>query len=310
MKRYIAKRLLLLIPIMLGASILSYSILYLAPGDPAELMLERQLQGVPTQEQVNAFKEEHGLNDPIPIQFAKWLYRILHGDFGVSLRTEKPVLEEYFSRFPASLVLFLLSQAISIAIAIPLGVISAVKHNSKVDHFSRFIALFGVSVPNFWLGLLFILFFAVYLGWLPAFGYGGFAHLILPALALGVSGCASIMRLMRASLLDVLHHDYRRPARANGLCDKAITVTHALKNALIPVVTVIGLHIGHLISGMVIIETIFAWPGVGRFLVESIHARDFPVIQGFVLIIAMLFVVFNLIVDISYTYLDPRIRYE
>ncbi len=295
---------------MLGASVLSFSILYIAPGDPAELMLERQLQGAPTKEQIDAFKEEHGLNDPIPIQFARWLYKILRGDLGTSLRTEEPVLKEYLNRFPASLVLFLLSQIISITIAIPLGIISAVKHNSKVDHFSRFMAMFGASMPNFWLGLLLILFFAVYLDWLPAFGYGGITHIILPAIALGVSGCASIMRLMRASLLEVLHLDYIRTARAKGLCEKLIIVKHALKNALIPVVTVIGLHISHLISSMVIVEAIFAWPGVGRFLIESIHARDFPVIQGFVLIIAMFFVFANLIVDISYTYLDPRIRYE
>ena len=295
---------------MLGASVLSFSILYLAPGDPAELMLERQLQGAPTQEQINAFKEEHGLNDPIPIQFARWLYKILHGDFGTSLRTEEPVLDEYLERFPASLVLFLLSQIISITIAIPLGIISAVTHNSKVDHFSRFMAMFGVSMPNFWLGLLLIFFFAVYLDWLPAFGYGGIAHIILPAIALGVSGCASIMRLMRASLLEVLHLDYIRTARAKGLREKVVIVKHGLKNALIPVVTVIGLHLGHLVSGTVIVETIFAWPGVGRFLIQSIHARDFPVIQGFVLIIAMFFVFANLVVDIAYTYLDPRIRYE
>ncbi|MCG7850534.1 MAG: ABC transporter permease, partial [ANME-2 cluster archaeon] len=210
MKKYIAKRLLLLIPIMLGASVLSFSILYLAPGDPAELMLERQLQGAPTQEQIDAFKEKHGLNAPIPIQFARWLYKISHGDLGTSLRTEEPVLKEFLNRFPASLVLFFLSQTISIAIGIPLGIISAVKHNSKVDHFSRFIAMFGVSMPNFWLGLLLILFFAVYLDWFPAFGYGDISHIILPAVTLGVSGCASIMRLMRASMLEVLNLDYIR----------------------------------------------------------------------------------------------------
>ncbi|MBE0524688.1 MAG: ABC transporter permease [Methanosarcinales archaeon] len=310
MKKYIAKRLLLLIPIMLGASLLSFSILYLAPGDPAELMLERQLQGAPTQEQIDAFKEKHGLNAPVPIQFGGWLYKISHGDLGTSLRTEEPVLKEFLNRFPASLVLFFLSQIISIAIGIPLGIISAVKHNSKVDHFSRLIAMFGVSMPNFWLGLLLILFFAVYLDLFPAFGYGEISHIILPAVALGVSGCASIMRLMRASMLEVLNLDYIRTARAKGLCEQVVIVKHGLKNALIPVVTFIGFHIGHLFSGMVIIETVFAWPGVGRFLIQSIHSRDFPVIQGFVLIIAMFCVFAILIVDILYTYLDPRIRYE
>lgn len=310
MKKYIAKRLLLLIPIMLGASVLSFSILYLAPGDPAELILERQLQATPNQEQIDAFKDKHGLNDPIPIQFAKWFYNIIHGDLGISIRTEEPVLKEFLNKFPASLMLFSLSQIIAIMIGIPLGIISAVKHNSKTDHFSRFMAMLGVSMPDFWLGLLLILFFAVHLGWLPAFGYGGIAHIILPAVALGVSVCASIMRLMRASLLEVLNLDYIRTARAKGLCEQVVIVKHGLKNALIPVVTFIGFHIGHLFSGMVIIETVFAWPGVGRFLIQSIHTRDFPVIQGFVLIIAIFVVFSNLIVDILYTYLDPRIRQE
>lgn len=310
MKIYIMKRLLLLIPIMFGASILSFSILYISPGDPAELLLTRQLQSIPDQERIDEFKDKHGLNDPVPIQFIRWLYKVSHGDLGMSLRTEEPVLKEFFNRFPASLMLFSLSQIIAIMIGIPLGIISAVKHNSKIDHFSRFMATFAISMPNFWLAYLLILLFALYLDWLPAFGYGSIKHLILPAIIMGLSGCASIMRIIRASLLEVLNLDYMRTAKAKGLSEHVIIVKHGLKNALIPVVTFIGFHIGHLFSSLVIIETIFAWPGVGRFLVQSIHARDFPVIQGFVLIIAMLFVFSNLIVDILYTYLDPRIRYE
>ncbi len=310
MRKYIMKRLLLLIPVMFGASILSFSILYIAPGDPAELMLERQLQSTPTQEQIETFKEKHGLNEPIPIQFVRWFNNVLHGDLGISLRTEEPVLNEFFNKFPASLILFALSQIIAIMIGIPLGIISAVKHNSTTDHFSRLVAMLGVSMPNFWLSLLLIIYFAVHLGWFPAFGYGGVMHIILPATAMGLSGCASIMRLMRASLLEVLNLDYIRTARSKGLPERVIIVKHGLKNALIPVVTFIGFHIGHLFSSIVIIETIFAWPGIGRFLIQSIHARDFPVIQGFVLIIAMIFVFSNLLVDILYTYLDPRIRYE
>jgi peptide/nickel transport system permease protein len=295
---------------MLGASILSFSILYISPGDPAELLLEKQLQSSPNQEQIDAFKDKHGLNDPVPIQFIRWLYKVSHGDLGISLRTEEPVLKEFLNRFPASFMLFSLSQIIAIMIGIPLGILSAVKHNSKIDHFSRFMATFAISMPNFWLAYLLILLFALYLDWLPAFGYGSIDHIILPVIIMGLSGCASIMRIIRASLLEVLNLDYMRTAKAKGLSKQVIILKHGLKNALIPVVTFIGFHIGHLFSSLVIIETIFAWPGVGRFLVQSIHARDFPVIQGFVLIIAMLFVFSNLIVDILYTYLDPRIRYE
>lgn len=310
MIKYILKRLVLIIPVMIGVSILSYSLLYIAPGDPAEIILRQQLGVIdPDPDMIKSFKEEHGLNDPAYIQYARWLYNVLKGNLGISFRTGQPVLEEFFDRFPATFQLAFVSIILAVLIAIPLGIISGIRHNSVIDHVTRFVALFGVSMPNFWLGLLLILCFSVYLGWFPVFGYGTTKHLVLPAVTLGTAGAASLMRLTRASMLEVLRQNYIRTARAKGVKEKAIVWQHAFRNALIPVVTVLGIQLGLLASGAVIVETIFSWPGVGKFLVDSIYARDFPVIQGFVLMIAMAYVLANLLTDIVYTYLDPRIRY-
>ncbi|MCL6557678.1 MAG: ABC transporter permease [Firmicutes bacterium] len=309
MKSYVLRRLIWLIPIMLIVSILSFSIIFLSPGDPAELILERKLQGTPTPEQIAHFKSMHGLDKPIPVQFVCWLTRAIRGDMGTSLVTGEPVFREYINRFGVSLQLVLISQAISIAIAIPLGIVSAVRANSIIDHICRLVAMTGVSLPSFWLALLLIYFFSVRLGWLPVCGYGEPKHIILPAITVGISGAMSLMRLTRASLLEVLRLNYVRTARAKGLPEKTVVTRHALRNAMIPVVTAIGLHFGHVATGMVIVETLFAWPGIGGFLVKAIAARDFPVIQAFVLMGALIFVLLNLAVDVLYACLDPRVSY-
>lgn len=296
--------------VMLGVSLISFSLVFFAPGNPAVAIIGAEIGEEPAIEEIEFFFQEHGLNAPLFTQCVQWLYMITHGDLGTSFRTEEPVLVEFIDRFPATLELAIAAMFIAILISIPLGILSAMKQNTVLDHGSRFVALWGVSMPNFWLGLLLILFFSVKLDWFPCFGYGSIEYLILPAITLGTGMTASLMRLMRASMLEVLRQDYIRTARAKGLRERVVIWKHGFKNALIPVVTVMGMQVGHLLAGAVIVETIFAWPGVGKFLVDAIYARDYPVIQGFILVIALFFVLSNLAVDILYTYLDPRIRYD
>lgn len=296
--------------VMLGVSLISFSLVFFAPGNPAVAIIGAEIGEEPAIEEIEFFFQEHGLNAPLFTQCVQWLYMITHGDLGTSFRTEEPVLVEFIDRFPATLELAIAAMFIAILISIPLGILSAMKQNTVLDHGSRFVALWGVSMPNFWLGLLLILFFSVKLDWFPCFGYGSIEYLILPAITLGTGMTASLMRLMRASMLEVLRQDYIRTARAKGLRETVVIWKHGFKNALIPVVTVMGMQVGHLLAGAVIVETIFAWPGVGKFLVDAIYARDYPVIQGFILVIALFFVLSNLAVDILYTYLDPRIRYD
>jgi len=310
MKKYIARRLAIAIIVMLGASLLSFLLLYLAPGNPAHAILTAQLGHDPSLEEVTFFMTQHDLNNPFLVQCSQWLYMITHVNLGTSFRTGEPVLTEFLDRFPATFELAMASMSIAVLIAIPVGVLSALKQNSMLDHSSRLVALWGVSMPNFWLGLLLILFFSLNLGWFPCFGYGSLSHLVLPAITLGTGLAAPLMRFIRASMLEVLRQDYIRTARSHGLSEGLILWKHSFKNALIPVITYMGMQVGHLLGGAVIIETIFAWPGIGKFLVDAIYARDYPVIQGFVLIIALFFILTNLAVDILYTYLDPRIRYD
>ncbi|ATZ61734.2 MAG: ABC transporter permease [Methanosarcinales archaeon Met12] len=310
MLTYILRRICLMVFILLGVSIITFSLMHFVPGDPAEVIaIERYGEEV-TAETIEHVRRELELDQPIYIQYFRWLINVLHGDLGYSHRTDRPVLDEIMARLPATVELALAGMLVSLIIAIPVGIISATKQYSIVDNVSMFGALLGVSMPNFWLGLLLILFFSVHLGWLPVFGRGGIEHLILPAITLGTGMAAITTRLMRSSMLEVLRQDYIRTARAKGLSEKVVINKHALKNALIPVVTVVGLQFGFLLEGAVIVEVIFAWPGVGRLLVDSIFARDFPVIQGCILFIAVMFVLVNLLVDISYAYLDPKIRYE
>ena len=310
MVKFIALRLALAILIMIGAALLSFFLLSLAPGNAAEAILSAERVDDPLLEEVEIFMDRHGLNNSMLIRLGQWFHMLSHGNLGTSLRTGEPVALEFRARFPATLELAVASMLLAIFIALPLGVISAVKRNSVLDHAARFVALGGVSIPNFWLGLLLILFFGVRLGWLPTYGCGGIKHLILPALTLGTGMTAVLMRLQRASMLEVLNENYIRTARAKGLNEGLVIGKHAFRNTLIPVVTIIGMQLAHLLCGVVIVEQVYAWPGIGHFLVDSIHAKDYPVIQGFVLVIAFFFVFSNMVVDVLYAFLDPRIRYR
>ncbi|MCL6449547.1 MAG: ABC transporter permease [Armatimonadetes bacterium] len=309
MWRYVTKRLLYLVPVLFGVSIITFGLINLAPGDPAELILCSG--GVePTKEAVETLRAELGLNDPLYVQYGRWLGKAVHLDLGKSFRTGRPVAEEIFSRFPATLELACAAMAFMVCLALPAGILSALYRHAFLDHLSRFGALFGASLPGFWLGLMLIYFFAVKLGVLPVMGRGGLRHLVLPAVTLGFGLAAVYARILRAGMLEVLGQDYIRVARAKGLKEKWVIGRHALKNALLPAVTLLGMSCGHLLGGAVIVETIFAWPGVGKFAVDAIFNRDYPVIQGYAFFMAAVFVLVNLLVDISYVFLDPRIRLE
>ncbi|MCL0057621.1 ABC transporter permease [Dehalococcoidales bacterium] len=310
MLTYIIRRIGLMIFILLGVSVITFSMIHLVPGDPAEIIAMERYGEEITAETIEFVRTELGLDQPVYIQYFRWLTNVLQGDLGYSFRTDRPVLDEILTRLPATIQLALAGMLVALIIAIPVGVISATRQYSAVDNLSMFGALLGVSIPNFWLGLLLIMFFSVHLGWLPVFGRGGIEHLILPALTLGTGMAAITTRLIRSSMLEVLGQDYIRTARAKGLKEKVVIYKHALKNAMIPVVTIVGLQFAFLLEGAVIVEMIFAWPGIGRLLVDSIFARDFMLIQGCILFIAAMFVLVNLLVDLSYAYLDPKIRYE
>ena len=293
--------------VMLGAAVLSFFLLALAPGNTAEAILSMERADLPKLEEVQDFMERHSLKRPILLQLSQWLGMVGKGSLGTSLRTGRPVAEEFWTRFPATLLLATASVVLAVIIAIPLGVISAVKRNSLLDHCIRIVSLWGVSTPNFWLGLLLILILGVQLRWFPTYGYGGLKHLILPAITLGTAMTAILTRFQRATMLEVLNKNYIRTAKAKGLKASAVIGKHAFRNTLVPVVTIIGMQFAHLLSGVVIVEAVFAWPGIGHFLVDSINARDYPAIQGFVLMIAFFMVFTNLVVDILYAFLDPCI---
>ena len=299
--------------VILGATMLTFLVMQFAPGDPAEMIATARygIDGL-NSETINRIRAEEGLDAPIHIQYLKWLNRLLHGDLGCSLSTGKSVSTEILSRFPATLRLTLASMVVSLVIAIPVGIISATRQYSVIDNISMFGALIGVSMPNFWLGLLLMLIFSLYLGLLPVCGYGdgSIRYVLLPAITLGTGMAAMTTRLIRSSMLESLKQDYITLARAKGLSEGVVVWKHALRNALIPVITIVGLQFGSLLEGAVIVETVFAWPGVGKLLVESIFERDYAMIKGCVLFVAIIFVLVNLIVDILYAYLDPRIRYE
>jgi len=297
--------------VMLGVTMMTFLIMNLTPGDPAE-MIAMARYGVDdlTREDIELVRVQEGLDAPVYIQYLRWLNHVLHGDLGCSLTNGDPVLPEILIRFQATIKLAVASMIIALIIAVPVGIISATRQYSMVDNASMMGAMLGVSMPNFWLGLLLMLLFSLYLGWFPVCGYGSFEYIVLPALTLGTGMAAITARMMRANMLEVLGQDYIRTARAKGLGEKIVISKHALKNALIPIVTIIGMQFGRVLEGAVIVETIFAWPGIGKLLVDSIYARDFAMIQGGVLFVAAIFVIVNLVVDISYTYLDPRIRYE
>lgn len=308
MTGYLARRVLSLVPTWLGISLFAFALANLAPGDPAELILQRQQEEPPTPAQLEAFRERFGLDDPFVVQYGRWVGRALQGDLGESFRNGQPVFDELLSRFPATLQITIPAFALAVVMALTIGVLSAVRQGSLSDHASRVGALLADSVPSFVLAYLLILVFAVKLELLPVAGRGTWQHLVLPTLTLGLAATASIMRLTRSSLLDVLGENYVRTARAMGLPWRTVILRHALKNALIPVVTVAALIFAGFVTGTVIVETVFAWPGIGKYVVDSIFARDYAVIQGFVVFTGTVFVILNLLVDVLYVRLDPRVR--
>ncbi|WP_096552185.1 ABC transporter permease [Ureibacillus thermosphaericus] len=318
MFQFIVRRILQTIPVLIGISILVFSMLHLIPGDPAQIMAGESA----TKEQVENIREQLGLNDPLPVQYFKYIGHAVQGDLGTSIRSGRDVTEEIESRIGITIELAFYSTVLAIFIGIIAGVISATRKNSFIDTGIMVLALFGLSMPNFWLGLMLIQWFAIGIdlpSWIPFLedtswfkpsGWGSFEQMVLPVLTLGTGSAAIIARMTRSSMLDVIGQDYIRTARAKGVKESIVIYRHALKNALIPVVTVVGLQFGTLLGGAVLTETVFAINGLGRLIVDSIATRDFPVVQGSVLIIALLFVLVNLLVDIAYKLLNKRIDFE
>jgi len=312
MSKYVLRRLLLLVPTLLGVSLITFSLMHLTSGDPATAILGMDA----TPEKVAYVEQKYGLDKPLPLQYLLWLSKVVRGDLGTSIVHNEPVLEIILRRIPITFQLALFSMVISLAISLPAGVVSAAKKDSWFDNLARLLAFWGVSTPNFWLGLLLIIVFGVLLEVLPIFGFvsvfahplEGLRHMLLPAITLGTALAAMVTRMTRSSLLEVLHQDYIQTARSKGLRERIVVLKHGLKNALIPVTTVVGLQLGYILGGSVLTETVFALPGLGRLMVNSIFHRDYPVVQGSVLVYALIFVLVNLVVDVLYSYLDPRIR--
>lgn len=304
MHKYILRRLLTLIPVVIGVTLLVFLIMDLTPGDPARLVLG----GMASQESVEAFRAAHGLNDPVPVRFGRYVWGMLQGNLGTSYKTSRPVFTEVMSRFPASLILAIISMFFAIVISVPIGIISAVKQNSLLDNTGMVLALLGIAMPSFWLGLILIMFFSLRLGWFPSGGYGTFKHLILPAFTIGALCAANITRITRSSMLEIIRQDYIRTARAKGVSQRVVLLKHALKNAWIPIITVAGLQFGTLLGGIVIVENVFAWPGVGNFLLTSINDKDTPSVLGSIVLFTISFSVVNLLVDLIYAFVDPRIK--
>jgi len=306
MTRYIIRRLLALIPILLGASILIFAVMRLVPGDPARQSLGPEATG----DQVAILREQWRLDEPLPVQYIAWLGRSLQGDLGRSTVSRVPVTKELATRFPATLQLTLASMAVAIVLGLFFGILSAVKYNSVLDRSSMVVAMIGICTPSFWLGLMLLLIFAVRFQWFPSSGAGGLSHLVLPAITLGAAASAIIARVTRSSMIEVFAEDYVRTARAKGLKENAVIIRHALKNALIPIITILGLEFGGLLAGSVVTETVFAYPGIGQLLINSINNRDFPIVQGALLLFSVQFVLINLLVDLLYARVDPRISYS
>ena len=300
------KRVVLAIPVLLGVATLVFSLIHLVPGDPAQAMLG---DGAAPQD-VADLRRSLGLDQPLTTQYVKFLRGALSGDLGKSFRTGQPVTAMIVERVPATAELAVASMLVAIVIAIPLGVVAAVWRGTIVDFGAMTFALAGVSIPNFWLGPLLAIVFAVELGWLPVSGRGTLLHLVLPAISLGLALAAILARMTRASLLDELNELYVRAARARGVSRAGAVTAHALRNSLVPLLTIIALQFGAVLTGAVITETIFAWPGIGRLLIQSIGFRDYPTVQGCILLIAFTYVTVNLVTDLLYGFLDPRIRFE
>ncbi len=306
MRRFLLRRLGLLVLVVLSIVTIVFLIIHLIPGDPIEVMLGET--ALPADRE--ALRHALGLDRPVLEQYGRYLYGLLQGDLGNSIHTRRPVAALLAERIPATLELTFASLLIALAISIPVGVLAAAKARSWFDHSSMLGALLGVSIPNFWLGPMLIVLFSLQLGWLPASGRGGISHLILPAVTLGTALAAILTRMTRASLLEVLPKDFVQTARAKGLREVWVLMRHALRNALIPIITLTGLQCGALLSGAIITETIFAWPGIGRLILQAIATRDYPLVQGCVLVFALGYVGVNLVADLLYAWSDPRVRYN
>ena len=306
MTRFLIRRLLLTIPVLIGVATLVFSLIHLVPGDPVQAMLGESA----APEDVAQLRTQLGLDRPLYQQYLSFAGGIVRGDLGTSLRTRQSVTTIILERMPATLELAAAAMLVAIVFAIPLGVIAAVRVGTPLDHVATTISLLGISMPTFWLGPLLAIVFSVWLGWLPVSGRGTVANLVLPALTLGAPLAAALARMTRASVIEELRELYVTAARARGASETRAVLVHAFRNSLIPVVTVIGLQFGSVLTGAVITETIFAWPGIGRLLIQSISARDYPAVQGCILTIAVTYVSMNLMVDVLYGVLDPRIRYE
>ncbi len=334
MKWYIIKRLLQIIPVILGVTLIAFALIHLAPGDPVRTMLGQHA----TQMEIDDIRAKYGLDQPLYVQYFIWLSDVLQGDLGRSILSHEQVTTEIGSRFPNTIELAIAAMLFAILIGVVAGIISATKQYSVADYSVMGLALFGISMPVFWLGIMLMMIFGVFLGWLPIGGridlllpfqrLTGFMvidsiitlngaalisvlrHLILPAIALGTIPMAIIARTTRSSMLEVLRQDFIRTERAKGLSERKVIYKHAIRNAMVPVVTVIGLNFGLLLSGAILTETVFSWPGVGRLVVDAVYARDYPLVIGCILVFALVFVIVNLITDILYTFIDPRIHYD
>ena len=306
MLSYIARRLVLTLPVLFGVATLVFSLIHLVPGDPAQAMLG---DGA-SPEDIAQLRTRLGLDRPLLEQYARYLKGLVRGDLGTSLRTQQPVTAQIAERLPATAELASAAMLVAVALALPLGLIAAVWRGGWIDQSAMGLALVGISVPGFWLGPLLALIFAVELGWLPVSGRGTLAHLVLPAITLGSALAAILARMTRASVLEELREQYVVAARARGASRVRAVVVHALRNSLIPIVTILGLQLGAVLTGSIITETIFSWPGVGRLLIQSINFRDYPMVQGCILLIAVTYVTMNLLTDLVYGWLDPRIRFE
>ncbi|EMA05399.1 ABC-type dipeptide/oligopeptide/nickel transport system, permease protein [Haloferax mediterranei ATCC 33500] len=297
--------------VLLGVSLLTYGMIFITPGDPARTILTQQMGGqTPSPEAVEQFRAANGLDDPFPVQYARWMGGVVQGDFGQSYYSDQSVTAMIVQRLPNTIELAVASMLVAIAIAVPAGIASAVNPGSRTDYAAQFGALLGVSMPNFWLGFLLIIVCSLWLDIFPVAGAGGFEYLVLPALTLGSGMAAVITRLVRTAMLDALDAAYIRTARSKGLLERIVVYKHAFRNALVPVVTVIGLQLSYVLNGAVVVEVVFQRPGLGTLLVDAIFARDYPIVQGVTLLVGVIFVVTNFAVDLTYRRLDPRIDHR
>lgn len=313
MANFLLRRLLTTMLVMLGVSFVVFMIIHLVPGDPVRIMLGLQAD----QAKVEDIRHQMGFDRPLLVQYADWLWSALHGDLGQSFITGESVAKAVGQRLPATLSLALAALVVALIIALPAGTIAALNPGSLTDYAAMFFSQIGVSIPDFWLGIMFILIFSLALGWLPPSGYTSptenfgewLEHLILPAMTVGLITASILTRFVRSAVLEVMHQNHVRTARAKGLTERDVTIRHVLKNAAIPIVTIVGMQMASLLGGIIIVEVIFAWPGLGRLALDAVVRRDYPMVQGAVLLVALSFAVVNVLVDLTYAYLDPRVKY-